>query len=68
MSAQPPRHAWHKCSVCGKRAYDTRAMARDARRCIKGHGKARDPKPEMRLNVYPSCDGYGWHIGHTSKD
>jgi hypothetical protein len=43
-------------------------MARDARRCIKGHGKARDPKPEMRLNVYPSCDGYGWHIGHTSKD
>lgn len=58
-------HGGRLCGYCTKMQWAERAVAKRVLRRMLVTGRARCDTQGNPLRVYESCDGQGFHIGHT---
>lgn len=55
-----------KCE-CGKLQWRDKRQARETLRRMIRNGARRNTRSGATLEVYRSCDGTGWHVGHINR-
>lgn len=55
-----------KCQ-CGKLQWKDKHQARETLRRMIRNGARRNNRAGVTLEIYQSCDGTGWHVGHVNR-